>query len=117
MPDVTADDLDLMERQLRRGLGPEAALVDIFKRGMHVGAFVSSEGGRAIVEECTRRIVECMEELTREDVLPTEQERSLVAFKLNVAILRRMAALVAAGEQAGNAIEQRSEAPREWPER
>lgn len=106
-----------MERQLRRGLGPEAPLVDIFKRGMQVGAFVSSEGGRAIVEECTRRIVECMEDLTREDGVPEDEKRALVAFKLNVAILRRMAALIAAGEQAGSAIEQRTHAPREWPER
>jgi len=117
VPDVTSDDLDAMERQLRRGLGPEAPLVDIFKRGIDVGVFISSPGGKAIVEECTVRAVYALEELTVDGPGSLGQAEALVAFKLNVAILRRMAAIVAAGDQAGSAIEQRTDSPREWPER
>lgn len=113
MPDISQESLDGLERDLRRSLGPDQRLVDIFIAGQRVGELISSAGGRAIIEDCAKRVIEAMAGMSAEDATPEQERIAMVAFKLNIAILRRMAAIVRAGEAAGDAIEQTTTAPDE----
>lgn len=113
MPEPTQADFDAMDRRIRAGLGPEAGLVDRLQDGIDLVALLDLPAGKALIAECTRVATEYLRILTAEEPPSANDERTaLLALRLNIGILRRMATTVTIGKQAEQMIRQRdAEAP------
>jgi hypothetical protein len=108
------DQYQELEKSVRHGLGPEASLIDVLTEGDQVRIFAESPIGKALITDCGQRCVGALETLTLEDgPSPEEERKALLALRLNIGILRRMAAFVAAGNTAERAILDRANAPSE----
>lgn len=108
MADATQDDLDAMETRIRQGLGPDECLIDHLKDGEDVKALLDLPAGRAMLRECTQAAATYLRILTTEEPPDAETERkALLALRLNVGIIRRMALTVAMGREAEKVLLER----------
>lgn len=113
--DVTEEFLAHQERAIREGLGPEEGLLDVFKDGEAMQAFLRTGAGRVLVHSCVVEAVRALRTLTDDVQLPNAEteNRALLALRMNIGILRRMSVIVREGmmaEQAMIAIDHENDA-------
>ncbi|MGH2903439.1 MAG: hypothetical protein ACRDK7_07650 [Solirubrobacteraceae bacterium] len=109
--EILEESLETLERHVRQGLGVEAPLVNVLKNGLAVEAMARSDAGRALIRDCLARAAEHLQELTRDpaSLTPEKAFHGVLALSLEVGILRRIAATISAGNQAGQRMIQREQ--------
>ncbi|MGH2903915.1 MAG: hypothetical protein ACRDK7_10075 [Solirubrobacteraceae bacterium] len=99
---VLEESFEDLERRVRQGLGPEEAIVDVLKDGAIISAWVRSDAARVLLRDSFKRITSQFRELTGDPskLTPEKAFHGVLALSLEVGIVRRIAATIAAGNNA-----------------
>jgi hypothetical protein len=100
------EDFRRTEQDVRQGLGPEAGLIDVLKRGLAAEALARSEDGRRLIHDCAVRATEILQDIGSDPTKITAERAfaQVLALSLELGILRRVAATICAGKNAERGI-------------